>query len=120
MGSPSPPTRFIDSFGSSLVGATRCWVTLLNPRGKFLIDRLSNQCDRNPVEDLPEKPLNQHPLGHGVRDAPALEIKEVLGVHRTDGRAMTAAQDVLVEDLQAWLRGSLRVRPQQQVALGLI
>src|SRR5438477_182529 len=83
---PSTSTRFIDSFGSSLVEATRCWVTLLNPGGQFLIDRLSDLGDRNPVEDLPEKALDQHPLGHGMRDAPALEIEEVLGIHRTDRR----------------------------------
>src|SRR2546421_2121801 len=120
IGSPSTSTRFIDSFGSSLVEATRCWVTLLNPRGQFLIDRLSNLGDRNPVQDLPEKPLDQHPLGHGMRDAPALEIEEVLGIHRTDGRAVTAAQDVVVEDLQDRLRSCLRLLRQQKVAICLV
>src|SRR4029077_18177010 len=99
MGVPSTSTRFIDSFGNSLVAATRSRVTLLNPRGQFLLDRLANLGDRKPVEDFAQEPLDQHPLGDRSRDAPADEIKEVLRVHRADGRAVTAAQDVVVEDL---------------------
>src|SRR6202022_1490387 len=99
IGSPSTSTRIIDSFGSSPVEATRCRA-LFNPGGQFLLDRLANLGDREPVEDLAKKPLDQHPLGDGMRDAPTLEIEEVLRVDWTHGRAMAAAQDVVVEDFE--------------------
>src|SRR5712692_5359299 len=113
--SPSTSTRIIDSFGSSLVEATRCGATLFNPGGQFLLNRLANLGDREPVEDLAKKPLDQHALGDGMRDAPTLEIEEVLRVDRTHCRAMAAAQDVVVEDLENGLRGGLRLLRKQQV-----
>src|SRR5258708_26779769 len=120
MGSPSTSTRIMDSFGSSLVAATRSRTTLVNPGGQFLLDRLSNLGDRKPIEDLPKKPLDQHPLGDGMRDAPALQVEEVLRVHRTDGRAVTATQDVVVQDLEDGPRGCLRLLREEQVTGGLV
>src|SRR3989442_14049085 len=120
MGSPSTSTRIMDSFASSLVEATRSRVTLFNPGGQFLLDRLSNLGDREPIEDFAKEPLDQHPLGDGMRDAPTLEIEEVLRVNRTHRRAMAAAQDVVVQDLEDGLRGCLRLLREQQVAVGLV
>src|SRR5438309_12122851 len=120
MGSPSTSTRIIDSFGSSPVEATRCRVTLVNPGGQFLLDRLTNLGDRKPIENLAKEPLDQHPLGDRMRDAPALEIEEVLRVDRTHGRAMAAAQDVVVQDLENRFRGGLCLLGEQQVAIGLV
>src|SRR3989442_1159954 len=120
IGSPSTSTRFIDSFGSSLVEATRCWVTLLNSRGQFLIDRVSNLGDRKAIEDLAEEPLDQHPLGHRAWDAAALQVKEVLRVDRADGRAVTAPKDVVVEDLEDRLGRRSSFFGEQQVAIRLV
>src|SRR3979411_3180464 len=109
MGVPSTSTRFIDSFGSSLVEATRSRVPLFNPRGQFLLDRLADLGNREPVEHLAEEALDEHPLGDRSRDAAADEGKEVLRVARPDGRAVTATQDVVVEDLEDRLGGRLRL-----------
>src|ERR1700730_9887307 len=120
MGSPSTSTRFIDSLGTSAVAATRCLVTLLNTGGQLLLDGVANLTHRNPVQDLAEKPLDQHPLGHRVRDAAALEVEEVFGIDGADRRSMAAAQDVIVQDLEDWLRGCLRLLREQQVAVRLV
>src|SRR6202022_1028066 len=109
IGSPSTSTRIIDSFGSSLLEATRCRATLFNPAGQFLLDRFSNLGDREPIEDLAKEALHQHPLGDGMRDAPTLEIEEVLRVNRTHRRTMAAAQNVVVQDLENRLLGGLRL-----------
>src|SRR6202022_3997742 len=120
IGSPSTSTRIIDSLGSSLVVATRCRVTLFNPGGQFLLDRLANLGDRKPIEDLAKEPLAQHPLGDGMRDSPTLEIEEVLRVDRTHRRAMAAAQDVVVQDLENGFGGGLCLLREQEVAVGLV
>src|ERR1700694_5736031 len=100
IGSPPTSTRFIDSLGTSSVVATRCLVTLLNTGGQLLLDGVADLAHRDPVQDLAEKPLDQHALGHRMRDAPALEIEEVFRVDRADRRTMAAARDVVVQDLE--------------------
>src|ERR1700737_2423951 len=120
IGPPPTSPRTIDSFGSSAVEATRCRATLFNPGGQFLLDRFSNLGDREPLEDLAKESLYQHPLGNGMRDAPSLEIEEVLWVNRTHRRTVTAAQDVVVQYLENRLRGCLRLVREQQVAVGLV
>src|ERR1700719_1974418 len=120
IGVPSTFTCFIDSFGSSAVEATRSRVTLFNPRGQFLLDRLADLGDRKPVEDFAEEALDEHPLGDRPGDATADEVEEVLGVHRPDGGAVTAAQDVVVEDLEDRLGGRLGLIREQEVAVRLV
>src|SRR5438445_13131262 len=100
MAVPSTSTRCIDSFGNSLVAATRSRVTLLNPGGQFLLDRFTNLGDRKPVEDLTQEPLDQHPLCDRSRDATTDEVEEVLRAYRPDRRAVTAPKAVLVADLE--------------------
>src|SRR5229473_492080 len=130
IGSPSTSTRIIDSFGSSLVEATRSRVTLhagnpatltsVNPGGQFLLDRLSDLGNGESVEDLATEPLDQHALGDGMRNAATLEIEEVLRVNRAHRRTVAAAQDVVVQDLEDRLRGCLRLLREEQVAVGLV
>src|SRR2546421_1226174 len=120
IGVPSTSTRFIDSFGSSLVEATRSRVTLFNPRGQFLLDRLTYLRNRQPVENFAEEALDQHPLGDRSRDAAAHEVEEVLRIDRSDGRAVTAPQDVVVEDLEDWLGGRLGLFREQKIAIRLV
>src|ERR1700680_4375518 len=120
MGTPSTSTRFIDSFGSSPVEATRSRVTLFNPRGQFLLDRLANLGDRKPIENLAQAPLDQHPLRDRPWDATTLEVEQVLRVHRTDGRAVAAPQNVVVEDLEDRFGGRLRFFREQEVAGRLV
>src|ERR1700693_2124902 len=119
IGVPSTSTRFIDSFGNSLVVATRSRVTLFNPRGQFLLDRLANLGHRKPVEDFAQEPLDQHPLGDRPRDAATDEIEKMLRVHRPDGRAVATAQDVVVEDLEDRLGGRPGLIRKQKAALRL-
>src|SRR5438105_13388247 len=118
IGTPSTSTRVMDSFGSSLVAATRCLVTLhagnpatltsFNARRQLLVDGVAHLRHRQPVEDLTKEALDQHPLGSRTRDAPALDIEEVLRLHWTHGRPMVAAQDAINQALQDRLRRSLR------------
>src|ERR1700682_2712862 len=113
IGSPSTSTRIIDSFGSSLLEATRCRATLFNPGGQFLLDRFSNLGDREPIEELAKEPLHQHPFGGGVGDAPTLEGGEDVRGNRTHRRTMAAPQNVVVQDLENRLRGCLGLVREQ-------
>src|SRR5207245_11462204 len=108
MAVPSTSTRCIDSFGNSLVAATRSRVTLLNPGGQFLLDRFTDLGDRKPVEDFTQEPLDQHPLGNRSRDATADQVEEGLRVHRPAGRPGTAPEDGDDEDLDNRLLRSIR------------
>src|ERR1700694_1978978 len=117
MGSPSTSTCYIAPCGTPLVEAPRSRVTLFNPRGQFLLDRLANLSDRQPIEDFPEEPLDQHPLGDRSGDATADEVEEMFRVHRPDGRTMTAPQDVVVEDLEDRLAGGLGLVREQEGAI---
>src|ERR1700736_3984326 len=109
IGSPSTSTRTMDSLGKSPVAATRCLVTLLNAGSQFQLHNITYLADRYAVQHLPEKPLDQHPLGDRMGNSSALEVEEVLGVHRTDGRPMAATQDVIVQNLEDRLGGCLRL-----------
>src|SRR5438105_15937191 len=119
IGTPSTSTRVMDSFGSSLVAATRCLVTLhagnpatltsFNASRQLLVDGVAHLRHRQPVEDLTEEALDQHPLGDRPRDAAARQVEEVFRVDRPDGRAMTAAQDVVVEAREDRVRCRLRL-----------
>src|ERR1700756_5821252 len=103
IGSPLTSTRIIDSFGRSLVAATRCLTALLNACRKILLDLLPDLRHRQAIENLTEESLHEHPLGDRPGNAPALEVETVLGIDRSDRRAVTAAQDVVVQDFEAGL-----------------
>ena len=49
--------------------------------------------------DFPTEGLEQHRLSFAVRDAPRLQIKHLLGIERTDCRAVSA-NNIVGEDLQ--------------------
>src|SRR3989454_10851622 len=105
IGSPSTSTRIIDSLGNSAVDATRCLVTLFNSGSQLLLHSVADLGDRDSVQDLRKKPLDQHPLGDRTGDAARPQVKEVLRIHRPDRGAVAAAQDVVVEDFEDWLGG---------------
>src|SRR5437588_1443828 len=109
IGSPPTSTRSIDSLGRSAVAAARCLVMLVNAGCQLLLHGVTDLGHRDPVEHLAEESLDQHALGDRLGNAPALQVEEVFRVHRTDRRAVAAAQDVVVQDLEDGLRSCLRL-----------
>ena len=114
---PSQTTCFIESTAISSVGghAAPC-----HPRraSKSPTSR-SGLLEGDPLEDLAEEALDDHPLGGRRGDAARLQVKEALRVDRADGGAVGAA-DVVVVDLEHRDRGRLGVVGEHQVAVGLV
>src|SRR5215472_14297398 len=113
---PSAMTPFTVSIGTSSTDATRC---LANPRLQLCLDHRARVRERDAVEHVAEEALDKHPLGGQLWDAPRAEVKEVLGVDRSDGRAVRAA-DVVVVDLEHRDRGRLGLVAQDEVSIRLV
>src|SRR5438552_18662858 len=104
MGVAPASTRLIVSSGSSCTDATR-W--LANSRVQLGLVQLARVLERDAVEHVAEELLDQHPLGGRQGDAARVQVEEVLGIDRSNCRAMRAAYFVVV-DLQHRDRGCLR------------
>src|SRR6266576_3005961 len=123
MSRPISGSRQVASWAStcwrrSPEAGTRCLVALFKARGQILRHRSTDQRYGDSVDHLPEESLDQHPLGDRMGNPPALQVEEVFGVHRTDGCAVAAAQDVVIQDLEDGLGGRLCLFGKQRVAFG--
>src|SRR5258705_7830764 len=102
--------------GTSSTAATR---TLAKPGLQLRLHHRPRLLEGDPLEDLAEEALHDHPLGGRLRDAARSEVEHVLRVDRADGGPVRAA-DVVVVDLEHRDRGRLCVLRQDEVAVGLV
>src|SRR5260370_30780730 len=108
-------TLFSDSAGTSTTDATRY---LAKTRLELGLDQLPRVLERDPLEDLAEESLHDHPLGGRRGDSARLEIEHRYGIDRANGRAVRAAH-VVVVDLEPRDGGRLRIFREDPVAGGL-
>src|SRR5258706_16120462 len=109
-------TPFRAPTGTSSTEATR---TLAKPRLQLRLDQLTRLLEGDAVEDLAEKALHEHPLGRPRRDAPGLQIEQVVGVDRSD-RGAVSASDVVVVDLEHGNARGPRLVGEDEVSVRLV
>src|ERR1700687_36240 len=109
-------TRFMESSGSSSTEATRY---LAKTSLQLGLDEGACVIERDPVEHVAEEALHEHALGCLLRNPTRAQVEHVLGVDRSDCRAVRAAA-VVVVDLEHGDRGRLGVVGQDEVAVGLV
>src|ERR1700737_5190498 len=100
------------SSGSSSTEATRY---LPKTRLQLGLDERAGVIERNPVQHVAEESLDEHALCRLFWNPARSQIEHVLRVDRADGRAVRAA-DVVVVDLEHGDRGRLGVVGENEVA----
>src|ERR1700704_6210624 len=104
------------STGTSSTDATR---TLAKACLKLRLDQLARLLEGDPLQDLAEEALHDHPLRGGLWDAARLQVEHA---HRVDGADCGAvrAAHVVVVDLEHRDGGRLRVLGEHEVAVRLV
>src|SRR5690349_12888771 len=102
--------------GTSSTEATR---TLAKARLKLALDQLACLLERDPVEDLAEEALDEHPHRCPFRDTAGLQVEQVVRVDRAD-RGAVGAPHVVVVNLEHRDRGRFGVVGEHKVAIGLV
>src|SRR5260370_38922925 len=109
-------TLFSDSAGTSTTDATRY---LAKTRLELGLDQFPRVLERDPLEDLAEESLHDHPLGGRRGDSARLEIEHRYGVDRAHGSAVSASH-VVVVDLEHRVGARLGMFGEYPVVVGLV
>src|SRR5438034_11084646 len=93
--------------------------TIAKARLQLVLDHRSGLLERDAVEHLAEEALHEHPPRRSRGDSARLQIEQVIRVDGADGRAVRAA-DVVVVDLEHRNAGRLRLVGKHEVAVRLV